>query len=313
MHFLAAERLALLAGWAALAGAVWWLAATRRHTATRFADPDMWASAGLGRPRRVQALVTALLFAAVATGVVASARPVRAATQAERRSLVVVALDTSSSMLAPDVPPSRLAVATSAAADFIRSLPASVDVAVLTYNATVAVLTTATADHARAAAALTNLPVSGGTALGEAIRAGLAVIPSSFTSGPTSAARMVVLSDGGNTTGRAVDDALVQARARRVQVSTISYGTSAGSVTLGGKTTAVPVDPQQLAAVAAGTGGTAYRASTAAELGGIYRGIGRQLRRSPVQQDLTVWLVGLALVTAGTAGVISLLRTGRLA
>ena len=67
----------------------------------------------------------------------------------------------------------------------------------------------------------------------------------------------MLLADGDSTVGRPL-----QAGQRRplagVPVSTIAYGTDAGTVDINGRSVAVPVDEAALAEVATDTGRTAY-------------------------------------------------------
>ena len=71
-----------------------------------------------------------------------------------------------------------------------------------------------------------------------------------------------------------------------VPVSTIAYGTDAGTVDINGRSVAVPVDEAALAEVATDTGGTAYRDS-ADQLKAIYDQIGVRVGTTTEQVELT--------------------------
>jgi Ca-activated chloride channel family protein len=68
-------------------------------------------------------LATALLLAGLASLVVALARPQATMTVAKRNGTVVLAMDTSGSMIANDVSPTRIGAATAAAQTFVQKLP----------------------------------------------------------------------------------------------------------------------------------------------------------------------------------------------
>ena len=61
---------------------------------------------------------------------------------------IMLANDTSGSMAATDVSPTRLAAAEKAANQFLAKVPSSVRVGVLEFNTTVALLQSPTTDHA---------------------------------------------------------------------------------------------------------------------------------------------------------------------
>ncbi|MGH9285592.1 MAG: VWA domain-containing protein, partial [Acidimicrobiales bacterium] len=115
----------------------------------------------------------------------------------------------------------------------------------------------------------------------------------------------VVLSDGASTAGRPDAIAAQRARTAGVPVSTIAFGTAAGTVVLGGETLPVPPDGPALRAIADATGGRFFEAASAAELTQVYRTIGRSVTTVVELQDLTAWFVATAfalmLVASGLA------------
>ncbi len=162
---------------------------------------------------------------------------------------------------------------------------------------------------------LEGLGLSGGTALGDAVTTGLSSLPPDFKAGPPAsgppAARIVVLSDGGSTTGRPVEDAAAEARRAGVPVSTIAYGTPAGVVVQGGQTFPVPVDTGVLEQLAEQTGGTAYLAASAGQLQQVYDEIGTRVSEETARRELTAPVSGLALLLLAGTGVAGMALTGR--
>jgi Ca-activated chloride channel family protein len=122
----------------------------------------------------------------------------------------------------------------------------------------------------------------------------------------------VLLSDGFNTFGRGPDDAGAAARTANVPVSTIAFGTQEGTVDLGGRSIAVPVDRDTLNKLADATKGRYYEAATAKELKDVYRDLGSSVGYRTKPREVTQWFVGLALLLGVVSAAMSLLWTQRL-
>ncbi len=171
-----------------------------------------------------------------------------------------------------------------------------------------------TQDHAAVANAVDQLQLNGGTAIGEAVFASLSAItgvPGADSTSAAAPARIVLLSDGGNTVGRSLDDAASAATTAGVPVSTIAYGTADGTVEVRGQLIPVPVDAPSLASLAQGTGGKSYQASSGEELTGVYADIGSQVGYTNERQEVTAVLTGFGLLAAAGAAATSLLWSGR--
>ena len=253
---------------------------------------------------------------ALATGALttAFARPQVLAENASERAVVMIALDTSTSMLATDVAPDRFTAAKRAAQAFIRELPAQIDVGLVGYNANAALAAAPTSEHEKVAVAVDSLTMSGGTAMGDALSMSLrAVLQGVQGTTDKPAARIVLLSDGDSTTGSPLADAVSAAAAAHVPVSTIAYGTQEGVVVANGRTYSVPVNKATLQTVAEGTGGTAYDAATAFELDAVYADIGTQLVHDTAREDIADLVAGVALVLLLLTALPSLAWFARLA
>ncbi len=123
------------------------------------------------------------------------------------------------------------------------------------------------------------------------------------------AAAIVVLSDGKSTSGpNAVAEAL-RARRLHIPIFTVSIGTPDGTIQVrhthgpGSATVHVPVERQELAAVAQASGGQAFTATDADRLTTIYRQLGARLGHRSERHDLTGYVTGagLALILLGSA------------
>jgi Ca-activated chloride channel homolog len=257
---------------------------------------------------------------------VAAAQPTVPATAERQQATVMLAIDTSDSMKATDVAPSRLAAAVAAAKTFIADLPSTFSVGVVSADATPEVVVAPSTDHAAVQVALDRLATSPGTALGEAIFTALAALPAGSTpatapnqgqgsgsteTAKTPAARIVLLSDGKSTTGRSDEEAIAAAKAARVPVSTIAFGTDNASVESAGQTVQVPVDASALEAIANGTDGKFFTAASASELRSVYADINSEVTVVAIDRSVAVWFAGAALILLLVASLTSMLRTGR--
>jgi Ca-activated chloride channel family protein len=328
LDFAAPGRLWLLAAAAALVVAYVVMQFRRRRDAAKFADPSLLPFLVPARAPWWRHAVAVVFAGGLVLATVAAAQPTVPGMAARQQATVMLAIDTSDSMKATDVAPSRLAAAVAAAKAFIGDLPSTFSVGVVSADATPEIVVAPSTDHAAVQVALDRLATSPGTALGEAIFTALAALPAGSTppttgangsgsaSGPTDptkapAARIVLLSDGKSTTGRSDEEAIAAAKAARVPVSTIAFGTDNASVESAGQTVQVPVDASALEAIARGTDGKFFTAASAAELRSVYADINAEVTVVAVDRGIAQWFAAAALVLLLIASLTSLLRTGR--
>ncbi|GAC1440871.1 MAG: VWA domain-containing protein [Mycobacteriales bacterium] len=297
----------------ALAVTYGWLQSRRPTYAARFTELDLLASVAPTRPGWRRHVPAGLLLLSLLALTAAFARPTAVVTVPRERATIVIALDTSASMHAVDVSPDRFTAAKHSAQAFIDRLPKQFNVGLVSFNAVASVVATPTQDHAAVRDAVDQLRLAGGTAIGEAVIASLNAIrtvPGGQAAKPPPA-RVVLLSDGGNTIGRSISEAANAATALAIPVSTIAYGTAFGTVDVQGQTVPVPVDAPALAGLAQATGGRAYAAASGEELNGVYADIGSQVGYTRQRREVTATLTGLGLLTAAGAAVTSLLWSAR--
>jgi Ca-activated chloride channel family protein len=322
VDFAAPERLWLLAAAAGLAVAYVVMQARRRRDAAKFADPALLPLLVSGRAPWWRHALAVVFAAGLVLATIGAAQPTVRATAEREQATIIVAIDTSDSMKATDVAPSRLAAAVSAAKAFIADLPSTYSVGVVSADATPEVVVAPSTDHQAVQVALDRLATSPGTALGEAIFTALAALPAGSVPAANDpnpaadpakapAARIVLLSDGKSTTGRSDEEAIAAAKAARVPVSTIAFGTANASVQSAGQTVEVPVDASALEAIAQGTDGKFFQAASAAELRAVYADINADVTVVATDRGVAVWFAGFALLLILVASVTSMLRTGR--
>jgi Ca-activated chloride channel homolog len=323
LAFLAPARLFLLAVPAALVIAYVLLAARRRRYALRFTTVEMLDRVAPDRPgwRRHVSAFAMILSVSIIT--LAFAKPVVAGEVEESTKQVVLAIDTSISMEARDVSPSRVDAARGAAVAFLDSVPEGVSVGVIAFDGNARELIAPTSRLEAVRSVIESSIEAGslgeGTAIGEAVYLGVA----SLQSGQTAAAAedvaqpigtIVLMSDGDTTMGRSNDEAASAAGAAGIPVHTIAFGTDAGTIEdpLGGGMIPVPVDEAALEQLAHQTGGRALTAQTADQLSDVYEDLGRSVTVEREEVEVADLFAGAAMTILVLAGVGSLRWSGRL-
>jgi Ca-activated chloride channel family protein len=315
LTFDAPVRLWVLAALGVAAGAVLLVQRRRRAGREQYAEPAMLASVAPHRLGWRRPVTAGVLSLAVVSMALAFARPSVAGEQPRERAVVMVAIDTSTSMLLTDVAPDRITVAKAAAQDFIADLPAEVEVGLVAYNATAELVAAPTSEHDVVAAAVDGLTLTGGTAAGDGLLLSLEAALSALGPGADAeepAARIVQLADGDSTAGTSLEQAAATVAAARVPVSTIAFGTPDATTVVDGVETPVGADLSALREVAETTGGEAYSAYSAAELREVYDDIGSALVPEPGREDVSDVFAGLGLALLLGAAVPSLLWSSRL-
>lgn len=243
------------------------------------------------------------------------ARPTADVQVPRERATIVVAFDTSGSMEATDVSPTRFVAAQRAALAFIDRLPERFNTGLVSFSGSATVAVPPTTDRAVLRSVIEQLTTGQGTAIGEAVIAARNAIRALDKQAETEPppAHIVLLSDGSNTVGRSVESAAAEAAAERIPVSTIAYGTEDGVVDLGdGRLLQVPVDGPALENLASRTGGDYHEAATGEELQAVYEDIGSSVGHRTEEREIWQWFVAAGLATALIAAATSLLWFSRL-
>lgn len=238
------------------------------------------------------------------------ARPMGIEKVPRERATIVVAIDSSRSMMATDVKPNRLDAAKEAAKDFINTLPEGYNVSIVALSGSPSVRMPPSVDRAATLRAIDGITLQDGTAIGEAIRVSLnAIKQAPLGDGDEPAPGLVVLlSDGTNTEGSDPAAGAAQAKAAKVPVHTIAYGTSTGYVDLDGKRERVPPDAATLKQVAQATGGQSWNANSAGQLKDVYKDVNSEVGYEEVRKERTAQyaLYALAFATVAALGAVSM-------
>jgi Ca-activated chloride channel homolog len=310
MHYLEPVRLWLLLGAAALAAGYVVLQRRRKQYAVRFTNIALLEQVAPKRPGWRRHTTAAAFLVALVALVVAFARPTHDQKVPRERATVIVAIDTSLSMEADDVTPTRIAAAKAAATSFVDQLPPKINVGLVSFDGIARLDVPPTVDRAKIKKAIDRLQLHEGTAIGEAIFTALDAIKQQAVADDSATnavpARIVLMSDGKTTVGRPNDESTAAAVKAKVPVSTIAFGTDHGSITVPQEPlpVPVPVDSSALQAVAEQTGGTFFSATSASELQKVYANIGSSIGFDVEQREISTWFVGIALLALmATAGM----------
>ena len=189
----------------------------------------------------------------------------------------MLVFDTSGSMLATDVTPSRLAAAQSAGNAFVESVPDEFRIGVVGFGSAAQQLSEPTTDHARVKATISSLQVAGATAMGDALKLAInsarVPIPDGLGGERRLPAAIVLLGDGSSTRGEDPIDVVQQTKKYKIPVYTVALGSQNGTLThTDPKTGAVntervPPDLLTLQDIARDTGGQFFATADARQAG----------------------------------------------
>lgn len=303
----------------------WWLLHRRKKASLRYASLSIVKLAmgkGPGWRRHVPPV---LMLLALATLMLASARPRAVVTLPLQQETIILAMDVSGSMRATDVLPNRMVAAQEAAKAFLNDLPRSVRVGVVSFAGTAAVVQPPTQNREDIVAAIDRFQLQRGTAIGSGIVLSLATIfpdagidlsqitgqrnmplspgdkpPKEFTPvtpGSFNSAAIVLLTDGQRTTGPDPMDAAKMAADRGVKVYSVGIGTKEGE-TIGfeGWSMRVRLDEETLKMVANLTRAEYFYAGTAADLKKVYQSLSSRLIVEKKETEITAFFAAAAAV-----------------
>jgi Ca-activated chloride channel homolog len=288
--FLAPARLWLLLVVAGLVGA-YVLAQRRRAVNTvRFTQIEMLEQIAPRRPGWRRHAIAGVQLAALTIGVLGAAQPVhRSTSRPQSAGTIMLLFDVSLSMQADDVSPNRLEAAKKAGEDFVDAVDPDIDVGLISFSGTVATDVAPTTDRVRLTKGIEALQLGEGTAIGDAIAAGVHQLQRGE---PTdeSPGTLVVLSDGETTRGRPTAEGAQVAVDANVPVYTIAFGTDSGAITNPdtGEIDPVPVKLDELQGAADATGGKAYVAPSSDELAKAYADIRSHLQATAGEAVTTI-------------------------
>lgn len=302
------------------------------------------------RTRWHNKLVATFVLIGLTLLIISVARPRAALLLPSRMDSIVVAIDTSGSMAATDIAPSRIEAAQATIKKFIGTQPLGLKVGVVTIASTAAVAQAPTTDRDDLYRTIETLPLQAGSAVGSGILIALTeLIPghgldvqkiltdSNRSTGPTDSGQpldltprpkaalrvapgsnkstaIVLISDGENNFG---PDPLKMAQIAAdfgVRIHTIGMGTPEGVVLKAqGVSMRVKLDEALLKNISELTLGNYYRATKDTDLTNIYQSVAKSIRLERHQvTEISAIFLGLSILFLLIATLISINHRGRI-
>jgi Ca-activated chloride channel family protein len=293
----------------------------RRQTryAVRFTNLEVLRSITPRLSSRREAAVGGLLLAVLALLCVALARPHVNRVAPVENATVVLVVDTSRSMLAGDIAPSRLEAAKAAARTFLDRVPDRLRVGLVTFAGEPTVAAVPTHDRALLHDSVDAINPfqsgGGGTAIGDALARSVELARESFderggtaapSSGAVSGVTILFLSDGRQFRGILAPEAgAALAKRAGIPVYTVALGTDDPSEQAGVFGFAQTPDRETLRAIAKTTGGEYFAARSAGALSAAYDDLGSRLGRAKQRTEVTFLVVAVAALALTGAVLLS--------
>jgi Ca-activated chloride channel family protein len=288
----------------------------RRRTqfAARWGTPALLPNLVDRSPRRLRHVPLVVLLVALAAMIVGVARPHATVHVKREQATVLLAIDTSRSMGAKDVQPTRLAAAKAAATEFVAKVPKKFRIGIVSFASRAVVTLAPTENRSLVAPALAALHPGEGTALGDAVVLAANLGRRQRTSeGKVPPMSLLVISDGARDGGRTSPQIAAQrARKLHLPVSAVLVGTANGVVEHalpGGfrETIRVPPSPTTLRQLTRATGGEFFTATDDAGLRKVYEQLGSRLGKRKESREITDLFAGGSALLLFAGGAMSAL------
>jgi Ca-activated chloride channel family protein len=310
-----------------------WIGRRRKQYALRYANFGLVQTTSGRGPGWRRHLPATLFLIAIVILVVTLARPQMTLRLPSVQGIVILAFDTSGSMAADDVSPSRLEAAKTVAHDFVARQPKTVQIGVVAFSDSGFSIQAPTNDAEAIFTTLNRLTPQRSTSLATAISVSLDMIakvtgqipenstdfspeliptPTEAPPGQYSPAVIVLISDGENTTNSNPLLAAQEAARRGVRIHTIGIGSPGGAnLNIDGVNIHTQIDEAMLQQISEMTGGVYYNAATEDDLRAIYEKIDPQLVVKRQKTEITSILAGLSSLVLLSGGFLSLLWFNR--
>ncbi|MBA2463034.1 MAG: VWA domain-containing protein [Actinobacteria bacterium] len=291
----------------------------RNRYAVRFTNLEVLASVAESASSWSRHAPLALFLLALTALLVGVARPNMMRTVNQPVATVILVIDTSGSMFAEDVRPTRLEAAQKVVRDFVLDLPERYRVGVVAFSGQPELVAPVTDDHEIAIESLNYLFPQRGTAIGDAIARAVEVGRAATANAPPGerAITIVLLSDGTQTEGYLGPlQGAQRAKSFGIPVFTVALGTPEGVIERRrwGETRIIPVPPDRitLRQIAAATDGKYFVAASADQLRGSYERLGSLVSKVERRQEVTHFFIGAGAAFLLAAMVASALAFPRL-
>jgi Ca-activated chloride channel family protein len=291
----------------------------RQEFGARYANPALLPNMVDREPGRLRHLPLLVLLAGLTAMVFGVARPHATVTVAREEATVLLAIDTSRSMQATDVRPSRIGAAIKEADAFVKQVPKKYRIGIIVFGSSARLGLPPTADRNLVHQALHDLRPGEGTAIGDAIKLAIQTAQQQRTSDhKVPPAAVLMISDGARDGGRFSPIAGAKlAKSLHIPIYTVIVGTPNGVVhakLTGGYTVNihVPPSPTTLKQIAQTSGGKSFTAASASDLSQVYKHLGSLLGSKSEDREITDVFAGSAALLLLVGGGMSMFFFRRL-
>jgi Ca-activated chloride channel family protein len=270
--------------------------------------------------------------------IVALARPTALITLPAQEGTVILTIDTSGSMQADDLKPSRMEAAKTAARAFVDKQPQGIQIGIVSFSDNAAIVQAPTDDKAALLDAINRLQPQRGTAIGRGLLASIDAInaagnqeaasmnrrqfgvtptptptPTPMPKGQYQPAIVVLLTDGENNLFPPPLQVIGQLADQGIRVYTVGIGSAAGVVLhIEGRSIRTRLDEPTLKEIAQATDAQYFNATNEQDLLSIYENLSTRLILKPQQQEITALFTAVAGIISLFAGILSLMWFNRL-
>jgi Ca-activated chloride channel family protein len=207
--------------------------------------------------------------------------------------VVVICVDTSGSMSATDIAPTRSQASRDAARAFVDGVPDGTQVGIVSFSSGASVVEPPTADRNAVREAVDRIPdPNGATAIGDALELALQTLPKKGHR------VIILLTDGINNRGADPVEAAKEAGAQHVAVHTVGIGTSGSGQLIPGTNEPAELDTDELRTIADDSGGRFALVGDAGKLKSAFGDLARSSiwEKKPVDAGLPFALAGGVIV-----------------
>ncbi len=281
-------------------------------------------------PRRWTQLISPVFALLALTALlVGAARPQATIDVPRLASTVVLAFDTSQSMAADDLEPSRLEAAKNAALMFLERQPDSVDVGVVSFGQAGAITLSPSQERDEVAAAISRLQPAGATNLSEGVFSALSAIaedpiiyrPDEFGNvdippvdfGSFGSAIIVLFSDGEDTTATDPLPLAELGAQAGIRIYPVGVGTLEGTtLDIDGFSVASALNEESLISLAEQSNGTYFLADQQDDLAAVTESIERDLTIEEERLEISSLFAIAGVVLIAIAGFAAMTTQRRL-
>ncbi|HTD38660.1 MAG TPA: VWA domain-containing protein [Candidatus Limnocylindrales bacterium] len=300
-----AHPLWLIAGIAVAGVFLWWaLVASRRATASALSYSDLAFFESATKQRIDPALLIALACAAALLAFGAAlAGPRFVASVPVRGVAIVLCVDTSGSMSATDVSPTRADAAAAAVRAFVDGVPDGTRLGIVAFSSGAGVVQPLTDDKDAVRDVIGRIPPpNGGTAIGDALAAAARALPKSGRRA------IVLITDGVNNLGADPQSVAQQIGNDGIEIDTVGIGTNDSGQFVPGTDVAATIDEDALRQLASVAHGAYARANDAGALRAHLAALANSTTAEKKRIDASLPLAfagGVIVIIAAGAGLLA--------